>query len=85
MPAQDTGFGPDLIAGGEKLASSKRVLKLNVNLYVGRFMWGPEYGTGNRVTTVQFKDSRCEAPLADPNQGWQERRPCMGQLVSISV
>lgn len=35
-----------LITGGEKLASSKQVLGLNLNLYFGQFLWRPEYGTG---------------------------------------
>lgn len=60
MPAQDIRFGPGLITGGEKLASSKRVLRLNVNLYVGQFVWRPEYGTGNQGHSCPVNGSRCE-------------------------
>ena len=68
MAALDIHLEPGLITDGEKLASFKRVLELSMNLCVGQFMWRTEYGAG--ITTVQLEDSRCEAPSADPHQGY---------------
>lgn len=42
--------GPGLITGGLKLARSKRVLELNMSLYVGQFLWRQQCETENQAS-----------------------------------